>query len=149
MDRAVFKDAVYVPEICKLMLGLTIAGPMPEGIEGTRAPYVLEVSVPNADEARQFLERVGLGDIPITCLEAPRPAYSNFVDTQKKPGADFELLARIGGSAVVDDERRGSHPNGFGKDCYSLLENGFCHKCGYQPGDDAPAEDYPWLHGES
>ena len=69
MDRSLFKDALYAPEICKLMLGLTMRGPMPEGIEGCRAPYVMEVSIPNVVEARQFLESVGLGDIPFTCLE--------------------------------------------------------------------------------
>lgn len=150
MERALFKDAVYSPKLCKLMLGLTIAGPMPEGVEGVREPYVLEVSIPNTSEAKAFLKSVGLDDLPFTCLEGHyAPGYHEGPNSsQGNTGTAFGLLKSIGGWGGSENKRRGSHPNAAGGDCYSSLEAGICFRCGYMTGDDAPIEDYPWLHEE-
>lgn len=148
MDRSLFKDAVYSPEICKLMLGLTIAGPMPEGVEGTRAPYVLEVSVPNADEAKAFLKSVGLDDIPFTCLEDRwAPDYSNEanINPQGNTGTAFGLLKSIGGWGGTEKTRRDPHLNARCPDCASPTNGITCVKCGY-PGDGGNEDDLHWPH---
>lgn len=174
MDKELFKDALYAPEICKLMLTLKIGKIHFKVVE----PYVMTISIPNFAEAKEFLERVGLADLPFACLEdrfapdfdlslPPIKVKDSFVSraversllkgsnktTDNKAqeplgsrGTVYGLLKSAGSFGGDADPRHGSHPDGFGSDCHKALENNQCPLCAYQPGDDAPQSDYPWLH---
>lgn len=146
MDKELFKDALYAPEIGKLMLGLKIGKIRFKVNE----PYTLTVSIPNLEEAKQFLEAVGLGGLPFTCLTdryaVKQEASSNAQEASGPRGTVYGLLKSAGSFGGSSTLRFGSHPNGVGKDCHGKLVGGMCETCAFIPGaDDFSEDDYPWL----
>lgn len=144
MDNELFKDAQYSPETGKLTLRLKIGKIHFKVIE----PYTMTVSIPSMDEAREFLERVGLAALPFALLDATdkAKASSNAQGASGSHGTVYGLLKGIGKWGGSSNSRYGSHPNGIGQDCHGKLVGGMCRECAFIPGaDDAPGDDYPWL----
>jgi hypothetical protein len=136
MDIQLFKDAVYSPEDGKLLLRMKIGKIHFKVIE----PYTLSVSVCNYDEACEFLVRVGLGELALTCLEDRRVVANQSQGPVASIETVYGLLQGIGsfGASPKRQNCHSAHPDSFGGQCDSPLVSGECYVCGFQVGDENP-----------